>query len=429
MTWLSPGLSSQLNNRSVFTVIVALLVLTFFFSSSFSSFLNPSSSASSASSSSFGSSSKSSCVEYRFETVSQNGNTNNNNNNDNNNNNNDNNNNNQYNDKKEKNEKQSPGSSPPSTSRSSSHEDHHHLLSYFISEKDKSVSFVNSLFANAKKKPKVWVQLVGGMGNKLFLLATAYATARKNGLPAPVAYLKDSKDFNDWGGHPLSTRDPFLPRSFPELYPAISVIRSNNDPPARYFSGPNYSPFFPVPSFDANEDAIGFTGYWFSERYFSEYKSELLLHYFRPAPTILEYIEKHYWGMFTRPTIGVHMRVGHAEDNFGPAAMNENFLKNVLRKFGNEFVTVWFTDNVGKITPLMESVQREFPERQYYLISDAMYVELHLMAKCTHFVISDSTFSWWGAWLGTNADRQVFYEKRFERPGSDSIPASWTALT
>jgi hypothetical protein len=39
--------------------------------------------------------------------------------------------------------------------------------------------------------------------------------------------------------------------------------------------------------------------------------------------------------------------------------------------------------------------------------------ELWLMSQCRHFIIANSTFSWWGAWLSVNADKIIIKPAEF----------------
>ena len=36
------------------------------------------------------------------------------------------------------------------------------------------------------------------------------------------------------------------------------------------------------------------------------------------------------------------------------------------------------------------------------------YADMRLMTSCDELVIANSSFSWWGAWLGERAGRKVF---------------------
>lgn len=56
---------------------------------------------------------------------------------------------------------------------------------------------------------------------------------------------------------------------------------------------------------------------------------------------------------------------------------------------------------------------------------------LYLMSQCKHFVIANSTFSWWGAWLSESEDKLVICPSPWndDQPiASDFIPSDWEIL-
>lgn len=58
------------------------------------------------------------------------------------------------------------------------------------------------------------------------------------------------------------------------------------------------------------------------------------------------------------------------------------------------------------------------------------YKDMILMSKCTHNIIANSSFSWWGAWLNENIDKIVI-APRFWFKGVKStniVPSSWKII-
>jgi hypothetical protein len=62
-----------------------------------------------------------------------------------------------------------------------------------------------------------------------------------------------------------------------------------------------------------------------------------------------------------------------------------------------------------------------------------LHEDMQLMSFCKHGVISNSSFSWWAAWLGDQSDRFIFAPKRWfgsQTPVEtcDIVPDRWTRL-
>jgi hypothetical protein len=60
--------------------------------------------------------------------------------------------------------------------------------------------------------------------------------------------------------------------------------------------------------------------------------------------------------------------------------------------------------------------------------------DLRLMSLCRHFIIANSTFSWWGAWLGIAEDKIVVAPRRWYRDdpsfirSADIVPSRWRSI-
>lgn len=60
---------------------------------------------------------------------------------------------------------------------------------------------------------------------------------------------------------------------------------------------------------------------------------------------------------------------------------------------------------------------------------DDAHLDLVLMAACRHFLIANSSLSWWGAWLGTHVGKKVIAPARWfltsDKDTRDLLPESW----
>lgn len=173
-----------------------------------------------------------------------------------------------------------------------------------------------------------------------------------------------------------------------------------------------------------------FEGYWQSSKYFSSIKNQLIpeLQFKDPATgKNLKMLNE----IINSESVAIHVRHG---DNARSAKHHgvlplEYYIRSsneILKKFHNSKFYI-FSDDI------------EWCKQNLHIPSDMIFVDhnpqdkdfedLRLMSKCRHHIIGNSTFSWWGAFLGERMG-QIVYAPRYYHIGVDLIgtdfyPEGW----
>jgi len=165
-------------------------------------------------------------------------------------------------------------------------------------------------------------------------------------------------------------------------------------------------------------------GNWASPKYFSQVKKNILQDITLKNPmsakalTILGDIQnKNLCSVSLHIRRGDHSGVYASKIGVIPISFYQEAIGIIEKKESNRCFFFIFTDDV-------EYVKYNLPiNKKFVFVSkDGIpdYEELILMTKCKHNIISNSTFSWWGAWLNQNPDKIVIAPKIQRADGKDT---------
>lgn len=255
------------------------------------------------------------------------------------------------------------------------------------------------------------VLLSGGLGNQLFQYAYAKALATRSGgsllLDTVTLFQTDRvyKRIFDLGefrlGQNVKKTDSrlrwwWIRRRLLERHGSCRQLARRRlvIEPAPYRFRSEYSRLKP-------ELSTLVCGYWQSPKYFEEIASPLrddLTFTSDPDPKIAEISKQ----ISSEESVGVHVRRIQyptlLDSSYHRNAMNtlaENIDRPKFYVFGDDLD--WWLREFGK----REEVS--FPSSGSRLAID----DFRLMSMCKHFIIANSSFSWWAAWLGSHSEKRV----------------------
>ncbi len=247
---------------------------------------------------------------------------------------------------------------------------------------------------------------LGGLGNQMFQYAALLGASAKTG--HPFAFDPDAGD---------------LARGF-LLSPAP---RPSGEPLARY----EEPGFVFHPGIFEVEDGTDLHGFFQSERYF-EHVADRVRHDFSFRPEWWERASEMlapFRGAGPLVAVGVRRGDYLRYPDLHPVQPAEYMLRAMAR-FARDGASTFlvFSDDVPWC--------RENLAGEGVAVMDEADPFVHMAAasRCDHFVIPNSTFAWWGAWLGANPAKRVVGPRRWFGPGyahldtRDVLPERWEAI-
>ena len=261
----------------------------------------------------------------------------------------------------------------------------------------------------------IYCNLKGGLGNMLFQIAATKSLAIDNDtnfcFPNLISHLKylDLDDFYN----------PSLKHSFDYL----RIFKELNHSPIEQNIKTLTFPFEYVKVGDIKEDVL-IDGFFQSEKNFSHNRQNILDMF------VFDFdLASKYDVLKNKRTTSVHVRRGDYVNhpNHHPTQSLEYYLKGIDMLKDETDLYVIFSDEINWCKDNLKL------DNAVYIENEKDYIELYLMSLCDNNIISNSSFSWWGAWLNENPRKKVigplkWFGSAIQHNTGDILPEDWIKI-
>ena len=237
---------------------------------------------------------------------------------------------------------------------------------------------------------------MGGLGNQLFQIATGYSHAKNVNSQYAINYNINHIGFGQ-GHHPQKYKE-ILYKKIPVTNISIPIVFEEK--------GFNYQP---IPK----EDSLCLVGYFQSDKYFKDYENEI--------KNLLEFDEKikkkvnKKMSKIVKKKVGVHIRLGDYLDKNYDGVFHiinySSYLQKAMSLFDDSCEFLIFSDDqslLGKKINLKKFIN---------LKNENEVEDLYALSQCDSIIMSNSSFSWWGNWLGKSKEIIVSPDQWFGPKG------------
>ena len=255
---------------------------------------------------------------------------------------------------------------------------------------------------------------LGRLGNQMFQYAALKGIARYKNYEFCIPYYSES--VNDGIGNFLKTE---LFNAFDLKVDHIKYID------ASFINEPHFH--FSEEFFDNCPDNVSLVGFFQTEKYFKHIEEEIRKD-FSFKKEIKDSCLKIFDEMDLKDPIALHIRRGdyvHNSNRHPVVALD--YYETALSNFDNQREVIIFSDD-----PSWCKEQELFSDDRF-LISEGTdnYHDLCLMSMCLDFIIANSSFSWWAAWLsnkGTVFYPSIWFGPELNNNLKDLFPEHWIKI-
>ena len=258
-------------------------------------------------------------------------------------------------------------------------------------------------------------RLTGGLGNQMFQYAAARAYSLRTGHDFAVELLdiQRNPDRNYELEHLCC--NPKKVSAWHRVWNNGIVVDERVTTPQHFIS--------------MTLDHLDMIGYWQDERYFKDYEKEI-----RHDFTLRDALDEKNNAMLRQiraceNPVSVHIRRGDYVGNPVHPVMPMGYYRDAIHVVASQvhnpkyFI---FSDDI-------RTGEQNVSEKRVWVEtndSNHGYLDLELMKNCKHHIIANSSFSWWGAWLGNNPNKIVVAPKLWFSSGNNriEIPEKWVRV-
>ncbi len=198
-----------------------------------------------------------------------------------------------------------------------------------------------------------------------------------------------------------------------------------------------YNPFEEISNIEKKlESGVLYIFPAWSENHFVHNK-EKVLSYFDISDEIYNELYTKYREIIDHPySVSIHVRTLKGEElvHCKRPFYGEKFLKEAIRNFPEDALFVVFSDDIQWCKNHLSSLRN----KMVFIENEPYYNDFYLMSLCKHNIVTNSTFSWWGAYLNKNPEKKVIAPRHFFFPDlvstrnfervKDLWPSNWVLI-